>query len=583
MKGGRIDSDATGTVVNQGLIKADQRGITIQPSSFTNDGIVEAINGGDIFIVGDLGAHDGTFNVGPGSQIAVTGDLIQGGLANLNVGIAGPLTSEFGKVVVNGSVALNGSLDITLESGFVPASNDSFTILINDDLDVISGMFDGLPESGIVSADGSSFEITYVGADGNDVVLTAVNEPPTITSTSSTSIAENSTAVMTVTAMDNDAGQTVTLSIIGSGPDDDLFSILPTGELSFINAPDFEMPQDFNSDNVYEVEVMADDGNGGTATQTIGVTVLNQASITGSVFVDVNGNSLFDGNEPGIDGVVVELLDSGGTPVLDQSSQAITATTSDGGFILFEDLDPGTYQLHQQQPTGVSDGAEILGSLGGTIVANDTMQLTLAREDASDYDFAELGQELTSGDTATIGFWQNKHGQALITAGGVDLAMWLSTNFDNVFGNTFTDAMGSNDGAEVASFYKNELFKQKAKKSAGPAKVDAQFMATALATYFTSSNLAGVVAEDFGFNVTQTGIGTNIVNVGSSGAAFGVADGTDLTIMQLLIATNDMTDLPDYQSGAANVYDLNGDGIIDAAEAALRDMANAIYSMINES
>ena len=69
-------------------------------------------------------------------------------------------------------------------------------------------------------------------------------------------------------------------------------------------------------------------------------------------------------------------------------------------------------------------------------------------------------------------------------------------------------------GQDVADFYRSELFKQKAQKSAGPAKVDAQFMAVALATYFTSSNLAGTVAADFGFNVTFTGIGTKIVNVG---------------------------------------------------------------------
>ena len=37
--------------------------------------------------------------------------------------------------------------------------------------------------------------------------------------------------------------------------------------------------------------------------------------------------------------------------------------------------------------------------------------------------------------------------------------------------------------------------------------------------------------------------------------ANGVAD---LTIMQPLLATNDLTDIPDSLSGATNVYDLNG-------------------------
>ena len=39
----------------------------------------------------------------------------------------------------------------------------------------------------------------------------------------------------------------------------------------------------------------------------------------GVVFVDVNENDLFDANEPGVDGVIVELLDEFGSPVLDDS------------------------------------------------------------------------------------------------------------------------------------------------------------------------------------------------------------------------------------------------------------------------
>lgn len=403
------------------------------------------------------------------------------------------------------------------------------------------------------------------------------NTPPIFTSAGAANVPENSTDVMLVTASDD---QVVTFSISGNGADDGRFTILPTGELSFNVAPDFETPLDANADNIYEVEVVADDGSGGVASQTILVSVLNQASITGSVFVDVNGNQLYDANEPGIDGVVVQLLDGSGNPVLDENNDPISTITSDGGYFLFEDLDPANYQLRELQPSGVNDGAEILGSLGGSVVADDIMALSLAQTDAADYDFGELGQTLASGDTASIGFWQNKHGQALIAEGGVALATWLSTNFDNVFGNAFTDGFGD-DGAEVATYYKNELFKQKSTKSAGPAKVDAQFMATALATFFTSSNLAGSVAAGFGFNVTDTGIGTSIINVGNSGAAFGVADGTSMTIMQLLLATNSLTDQPDNMTGAANVYDLNGDGVINAYEAWLRSLANQVYSQIN--
>lgn len=421
-----------------------------------------------------------------------------------------------------------------------------------------------------------------VGSSSFEFTLSCVtNTPPMITSPEAVEVDENSLSVLTLTAIDAEPDQTATFSITGSGPDDSLFTILPTGELGFTAPPDFETPLDANGDNVYEVEVKADDGNGGADTQTISVTVLNQASITGSVFVDVNANQLLDANELGIDGVVVQLLDVSGSPVLDEYGQAIETVTADGGFYLFEDLGPGEYRLGEVQPTGVNDGAEVLGTAGGVIVSNDVMQLSLTRLDVSDYYFAELGGQLSSGDAASIGFWQNKHGQALIESGGAALAGWLTANFGNVFGDTFSDGV-ADDGIEVAAFYKEQLFKQKAAKSAGPAKVDAQFMATALATYFTSSNLAGSTAVSYGFNVTDTGIGSKVVNVGSSGAAFGVADGTELTIMQLLLATNDMTDQPDSVSGAAKIYDLDGNGDIGDLEAELRQEANLVYSLINE-
>ena len=98
----------------------------------------------------------------------------------------------------------------------------------------------------------------------------------------------------------------------------------------------------------------------------------------------------------------------------------------------------------------------------------------------------------------------------------------------------------------MADFYRNELFKQKSTKSAGPAKVDAQFMAVALATYFTSSHLAGNVAAAYGFNVTDTGIGTKIVNVGIERSRVrDIQRYANLTIMQLLLGTNSLTDQPD--------------------------------------
>jgi hypothetical protein len=377
-----------------------------------------------------------------------------------------------------------------------------------------------------------------------------------------------------VTATDP-GNDTLSFSIVG-GTGVAAFAIdSATGQITVANASLL----DFETTPTLTLSVQVIDGDGGLATALVTVNLVDLASISGVVFVDVNQNGVFDANEPGIDGVVVKLLDQNGNAVLDEFGQPITETTSSGGLYIFDDLEPGIYQLFEMQPTGVTDGAEYLGSLGGTIVANDRMELTLAGENAFDYAFAEIGQQVTSGDAAGIGFWQNKHGQALITQAGTQLAAWLTSNFSNVFGNTLVGASGS----DVATFYREQLFKQQSKKSAGPAKVDAQFMAVALATYFTNQTLAGAVATSYGFNVTDTGIGTKVVNVGTSGAAFNVTNGSDLTIMQLLLATNSLTDQPDAFSGFAAVYDTDGNGVISSAEAGLRTMANSLFTFINES
>ena len=112
------------------------------------------------------------------------------------------------------------------------------------------------------------------------VTINVTNEndnSPVITSPATASVVENTTAVLTVTATDADAGTTLTYSISG-GTDRALFSINRTsGGLAFAVAPDFEAPGSADNNNVYEVEVMASDGTN-SDTQTITITVTNDPS-----------------------------------------------------------------------------------------------------------------------------------------------------------------------------------------------------------------------------------------------------------------------------------------------------------------
>ena len=112
---------------------------------------------------------------------------------------------------------------------------------------------------------------------GFTITVGNTNDAPVIDSdgglaTANVNAAENQTAVTTVTATDLD-GDVPSFSLSG-GADQGLFSINgTTGVLSFGGAQDFETFADSNTDGIYEVEVTASDGNGGTDVQLISVTV----------------------------------------------------------------------------------------------------------------------------------------------------------------------------------------------------------------------------------------------------------------------------------------------------------------------
>lgn len=136
-------------------------------------------------------------------------------------------------------------------------------------------------------ADGNNVYLVKVRAsDGSladwqeiSVTVTNVNEAPVITSngggaSAAISVAENGTAVTTVTTTDVDAG-TALLYSIGGGNDAALFRInAQTGALTFAAAPDFEVPKDVGLNNVYDVIVKVSDGQL-TDTQALAITVTN--------------------------------------------------------------------------------------------------------------------------------------------------------------------------------------------------------------------------------------------------------------------------------------------------------------------
>ena len=126
-------------------------------------------------------------------------------------------------------------------------------------------------------------------------------------------------------------------------------------------------------------------------------------------------------------------------------------------------------------------------------------------------------------------------GQALIKSfnGGANatgLSTWLATTFPDLFGERagVSDVSGKTN-RQVASFFQKLWDK--------PYSIaEGQYLATALNVYATTLSLGGEAGRLFGFEVTPAGFGNRLRNVGIRGLAFGVAEGTDLTVLQLLRA-----------------------------------------------
>ena len=88
-------------------------------------------------------------------------------------------------------------------------------------------------------------------------------EAPAISTASIDNVKENITSVATISASDEDVGSVLTFSLLDSGgaKDEKLLSINESGVVTFISAPNYESPSDFNSDNTVEFTVVVSDGS----------------------------------------------------------------------------------------------------------------------------------------------------------------------------------------------------------------------------------------------------------------------------------------------------------------------------------
>lgn len=196
------------------------------------------------------------------------------------------------------------------------------------------------------------------------------NAPPTITSAGTLSVPSGTRAILTVTAIDPDqAPEAVTFALVG-GSDRARFQITEQGVLTWNTAPNFEQPTDADGDNVYFVEVQADDGRGGTVKQTLNIAVTNKLAVTlpsagGSVRIRRAGDLLRIQRANGTDlipprpfasltGLVINGSEAADTIVLDVTLAGFA------GELLFQ----GSGGADKLDASKVTFGVTMIGGLG---------------------------------------------------------------------------------------------------------------------------------------------------------------------------------------------------------------------------
>lgn len=139
-------------------------------------------------------------------EVAVSGGGVLSGdgiIDNIySYGVVSPGNNSIGKITADGSFAIynsgvykvkildkdhydqmdagyfgvigDGRLDLTLLEGGVVKEGDTFTIVNHTASGPVQGTFKDLPEGAEITVSGVTFKISYVGGDGNDVVLTAL-------------------------------------------------------------------------------------------------------------------------------------------------------------------------------------------------------------------------------------------------------------------------------------------------------------------------------------------------------------------------------------------------------------------------
>ncbi|MBF0294938.1 MAG: cadherin domain-containing protein [Magnetococcales bacterium] len=166
------------------------------------------------------------------------------------------------------STGTYGTLTLTPATGV-------FTYVVDDTNAVVQALKSGQSTTDSFNYTVSDGALTDIGV--LTVTINGANDAPTITSATTASFAENGTGTAYAATATDPESDAITWSFAGTGADESKFDITAGGVVTFKTAPNYEVPTDANTDNVYEVTMVATDNGSGslTASQAVSISVTN--------------------------------------------------------------------------------------------------------------------------------------------------------------------------------------------------------------------------------------------------------------------------------------------------------------------